>query len=349
MNMLEQIRDGVYRIGVTLPQNPLRELNSYVICGDGRNLLIDTGFNRPECLEALQGGIRELGLDMECTDIFLTHLHSDHVGLASQVAGKGSRIYMKPIDNAGMDRFLTHPDGWGNQALRFLGEGFPPDELAVVKENNPGRKYRPNSVLEAIPVEDGTEIEVGGVRLKGIFTPGHTPGHTCLFCEEEGVLFTGDHVLFDITPNISIWEEMKDPLATYFVSLGKIAQLKVSLCLPGHRATNTDLQGRIQSLLHHHQVRLEEVVRIVKDQPGINGYEVAKRMTWSIRAKGWEDFPSGQKWFAVGEALTHLACLTGLGALRRDEELGTAAYLPGAPVDIAAAIRDYFEGRVSPK
>ena len=232
MNMLEQIRDGVYRIGVTLPQNPLRELNSYVICGDGRNLLIDTGFNRPECLEALQGGIRELGLDMECTDIFLTHLHSDHVGLASQVAGKGSRIYMNPIDNAGMNRFLTHPDGWGNQALRFLGEGFPPDELAVVKENNPGRKYRPNSVLEAIPVEDGTEIEVGGVRLKGIFTPGHTPGHTCLFCEEEGVLFTGDHVLFDITPNISIWEEMRDPLATYFVSLGKIAQLKVSLPLP---------------------------------------------------------------------------------------------------------------------
>ena len=80
---------------------------------------------------------------------------------ASQVAGKGSRIYMNPIDNAGMNRFLTHPDGWGNQALRFLGEGFPPDELAVVKENNPGRKYRPNSVLEAIPVEDGTEIEVG--------------------------------------------------------------------------------------------------------------------------------------------------------------------------------------------
>lgn len=347
--MVEQIRDGIYRIGVTLPQNPLRELNSYVICGDGRNLLIDTGFNRPECLEALQGGIRELGLDMERTDLFLTHLHSDHVGLASQVAGRNSRIYMNPVDNAGMNRFLTHPDGWGNQALRFLDEGFPPEELAVVKENNPGRKYRPNCVLEAIPVEDGTEIQVGDIRLTGIFTPGHTPGHTCLFWQAEGVLFTGDHVLFDITPNISIWEELKNPLATYFVSLGKIAKLKVALCLPGHRATNTDLQGRIESLLRHHQVRLEEVVRIVTDQPGINGYEVAKRMTWSIRAKGWEDFPVGQKWFAVGEAMTHLTCLTELGALRREERAGVSAYLPGHPVDIGAAIRDYFEGRVSPK
>lgn len=328
MNMLEQIRDGVYRIGVTLPQNPLRELNSYVICGDGRNLLIDTGFNRPECLEALQGGIRELGLDMECTDIFLTHLHSDHVGLASQVAGKGSRIYMNPIDNAGMNRFLTHPDGWGNQALRFLGEGFPPDELAVVKENNPGRKYRPNSVLEAIPVEDGTEIEVGGVRLKGIFTPGHTPGHTCLFCEEEGVLFTGDHVLFDITPNITMWPNMPNALGRYLESLEKVRALPVKLALPGHRHTG-DLEARIQALFTHHRNRVGETLAIVQREPGLTAYQVASRMTWDIKADSWEAFPLNQKWFATGEALAHLEYLMEEGQVAREAgPEGSARYVP---------------------
>lgn len=347
--MVEQIRESIYRIGVTLPQNPLRELNSYVIRGKGRNLLIDTGFNRPECLEALQEGIRTLGLDMEQTDLFLTHLHSDHVGLASQVAGKNSRIYMNPVDNAGMNYFLTHPDGWGRQAERFRAEGFPPEELAVVKEHNPGRKYRPAQTLEAIPVEDGDQIEVGGIVLKGILTPGHTPGHTCLYWEKEEVLFTGDHVLFDITPNISIWPEMADPLATYFRSLGRVSRLPVSLCLPGHRAVNTDLQGRIDTLLRHHQTRLEEVVHLVAGAPGITGYETARKMTWSIRAKGWEDFPVGQKWFAVGEALTHLDFLVHVGAVRRTKAQDGAHYEPGERVNLAAAIQGYVSGTVSPR
>lgn len=342
--MIEQIHPNIVRIAVTLPQNPLRELNCYVICGEGRNLLIDTGFNRPECLEALQAGLREMNLDMERTDLFLTHLHSDHVGLASQVAAPGSRIYMNSIDKGWMDRQLAGPEGWEEQAQSFLADGFPPEELTLVQENNPGRKYQSSHILTTLPVEDGTRLDVGGISLKCVFTPGHTPGHTCLYWEEEQILFSGDHVLFDITPNISIWSILPDPLAAYFTSLGKVSKLPTKLCLPGHRAKNEDLNGRIRSLLHHHRLRLEEVVHLVEAQPGISGYEVARKMTWSIRAKGWEDFPVGQKWFAVGEAMTHLAFLVNLGALRKEVRNGISAYLPGAAVDLAAAIDARFCG-----
>ena len=50
-NLVEQVADGIWRIGVELPQNPLRELNSYLIKGkeNERDLLIDTGFRREEC------------------------------------------------------------------------------------------------------------------------------------------------------------------------------------------------------------------------------------------------------------------------------------------------------------
>ena len=43
--LVEQVADGIWRIGVELPQNPLRELNSYLIKGkeNERDLLIDTG------------------------------------------------------------------------------------------------------------------------------------------------------------------------------------------------------------------------------------------------------------------------------------------------------------------
>lgn len=48
---MEQIRDNIFRIGVPLRGNPLKEVNSYLIRGRERDLLIDTGFRRQECLE----------------------------------------------------------------------------------------------------------------------------------------------------------------------------------------------------------------------------------------------------------------------------------------------------------
>ena len=94
--LVEQVADGIWRIGVELPQNPLRELNSYLIKGkeNERDLLIDTGFRREECREALFAGLRALGSSPDQLDILLTHLHSDHTGLAREAAGADSRIYI---------------------------------------------------------------------------------------------------------------------------------------------------------------------------------------------------------------------------------------------------------------
>ena len=41
-------------------------------------------------------------------------------------------------------------------------------------------------------------------------------------------------------------------------------------------------------------------------------------MTWRIRAKNWEDFPIPQKWFAVGECLSHLDLLRLEGQVREE-------------------------------
>jgi hypothetical protein len=43
-------------------------------------------------------------------------------------------------------------------------------------------------------------------------------------------------------------------------------------------------------------------------------------MTWSIRAKSWEDFPVMQRWFATGEAIAHLRYLQGKGQVAQVEE-----------------------------
>ena len=56
MSSFEKVADNIYTFPIVLPNNPLKWLNCYVVRSDGRNLLIDTGFNRPECREALLDG-----------------------------------------------------------------------------------------------------------------------------------------------------------------------------------------------------------------------------------------------------------------------------------------------------
>ena len=53
---------------------------------------------------------------------------------------------------------------------------------------------------------------------------------------------------------------------------------------------------------------------------------LAGHMTWKIRASSWEDFPVAQKWFAVGECMSHLERLMALGQIRKEVLDGKAAY-----------------------
>lgn len=59
--MTESILPGLYRIPVPLPGNPLKELNAYLLRGNERSILIDTGFRQDECRSALFAGLEELG------------------------------------------------------------------------------------------------------------------------------------------------------------------------------------------------------------------------------------------------------------------------------------------------
>lgn len=97
--MVDQLweRPQVYSIQVILPENPLQNLNYYVIKTPRQNIVIDTGFNRPECRKALWTGLEELGLDYGRTILFITHLHSDHTGLVWDFVCKGMQMYMSRI------------------------------------------------------------------------------------------------------------------------------------------------------------------------------------------------------------------------------------------------------------
>ena len=325
--MLQQISDNFYRLEIPLPGNPLRTLNSYIMLSDDRHLIIDTGFNMPECLDALRAGIHELQLDMSKTDVLVTHLHSDHLGLVPQIISKTSKVYMGRIDKAIFKEMMENSDTyWGDAEKRFQEEGYPTRELAQIRSVHPGIKFAPEDVFDTIDLDDGDTVSCGDFHWKVILTPGHTPGHICLYEPTRQIFIAGDLLLFDITPNISCWNELDDALESYLTSLKNVSALEVKTILTGHRSNEGSFSQRIKELEAHHAKRLKDVLDIVRENPSITGYDVASKMTWSIRAKDWADFPPGQRWFAVGEAISHIDYLVLRGQLQRVNRNGVNTY-----------------------
>jgi glyoxylase-like metal-dependent hydrolase (beta-lactamase superfamily II) len=123
-------------------------------------MIIDPG-DEPERILDLA---RDLGVEVKL--IVNTHAHLDHI------------LAVPAVQRATGARFLLHPDDTGiarsaaQSAARWLGR-------------------TPEPVPDAdAPLADGDAVEVEGLSLRVIHTPGHTPGSVCFYT--EGMLFSGD-------------------------------------------------------------------------------------------------------------------------------------------------------------
>ena len=324
--MAQRLADGLWRLAIPLVGNPLKELNSYLLLGGERHLLIDTGFDQVPCWEAMDAQLTELGVDRARLDIFLTHLHSDHTGLMPRLAQPGSRVYISAVDGPLLEEGL-HDDHWQTLYRSYVREGFSWEEIDQLWKTNPAQCAAPRRWDGRFTfVGAGDVLRYGGRELEVLSTPGHTPGHLCLYERREQWLFSGDHVLFHITPNICRWATMPDALGSYLESLERLRPLPVRQMFPAHRLDTGALVPRIDELEAHHARRLQNTLDVLAGQDGLTAYEIAGRMAWSIRARTWEDFPLNQKFFAVGETLAHLDRLAVLGQVTSGEQDGKMRY-----------------------
>ena len=320
--MIDTMFPGLHRIEVPLPGSPLKAINSYVLTSKDRSLVVDTGMRRPECEQALRAGLAELAVDLSTTDFFITHLHADHLGLVGDLATDTSRVYFNRPDGELIESGIQDPGVWYEPVIdRARKGGFSHEEIEAALRRHPGLRFSPANYPDFDYVGDGDEIEIGDYLFVVVPTPGHTPGHLCLYEPVQKILMSGDHVLGDITPNITMWRDNDDSLGDYLESLDKVAVLDVELVLPGHRTPLVDCRRRIEELKRHHRQRLAEVMEILATRNS-TAYEVASKMTWDIVARSWEDFPVVQKWFAVSEAAAHLVYLERRGEIVVEERDG---------------------------
>jgi len=315
-NMIEHILPDLYKIEIPLLGSPLKALNTYVIKSEYRNLIVDTGWNTSECLNAMLSGLRQLKVDLERTDFFITHFHADHLALLPELARDSATVYFNRPDAQWVASGLMRKD-----LLNFAcANGFPEKDRQALLQNHPAKKFKhPKQPVFSI-LKDNDDLRVGDYRFSCVQTPGHTRGHMCLYEADRKVLVCGDHLLDRITPIIQLWSDEENPLEEYLASLDKVQALDIDLVLPGHSALFKNAGERIQELKRHHMQRCDEILSILR-QGRKNAFQIASQATWSIqnRYDSWDKFPLQQKWFATGETISHLKYLQEQGRVQRDD------------------------------
>ena len=316
-----EVAPGVNQVKVPIPDNPLGFLNCYLIAGKDGWLMVDTGWHTQDALDALKTGLRQLGLAFtDIATIVVTHVHADHFGLAGR---------LKQISP--QTKLLTHRWEWALIESRYIKFAELQRQLGtmllkhgVPDSDIPDLQSASMPVIEFVtvtmpdePLYGGEIIDTGVYGLEVIWTPGHSPGHICLYEPQNQLLFAGDHILPQITPSVGFHVQSGDnPLGDYIYALRKLENLPVSKVLPAHEHMFSDLRGRIQEILEHHDRRKEEMRRLMENQPCV-AYEIASRTTWDIPDLTWEQFPSQHRRSAVTETIAHLEYMRREGTVTR--------------------------------
>ncbi len=315
---INEVYTDIFQLKTPMPNSPLRSINAYLIRGGERNLLIDTGYNTQPCVEYLRRCMDALGAESERTDILLTHFHSDHAGASTSLIHPSRHIYVP------QQEYRFFGIGQGSEVYRearkprYLSEGLSEEYFQRIMRLRQSGSGRPDLFSSRFqPFDESAVFQAGSYRLTPIHTPGHTPGHMCFWEPEHKLMFTGDHILFDISSNIIPWPDIPNSLGIYLYSLKRLREYDAHLAFPGHRETG-NMPQRIDEQLDHHQQRLKECEAAIQLYPGKTALEITELITWKIRNRaGKSGIPLHLMRYAFGECLCHLDHLRYQGRVQR--------------------------------
>lgn len=314
--MISEVANGIHMISLPFPRTRVKSINEiklYVVRGGERNLLIDTGLNEPQYFELLMEDLRQLRIDMENTDIFLTHIHADHSGSLNRLKRDSNKVFAVKEEAEAANALCTD-DYWRDRYRQYRAEGLPMSYETFIA-SHPGCEFFPEAPVDFAIIEDGGRIDVGGYSFCCIVTPGHSPAHTCLYDEKTGTLLGGDVILSDVAPILFFEEGMDNPLNEYLKSLDIIEKLNVKTLLPGHGEIRIDVYKRIAELRRHYGEKARQIIGLLKEYGPMNAWKTAEYTTRLELPRELSSLSDVSKWFLFLPACMTLKYLAAKGQI----------------------------------
>ena len=305
------------------------DINSYLILpeeGSRELVLIDTGVGREEAWQALGAGLARFGYRMEDISlILLTHAHTDHFGQAPRIRrASGCEIWGHEAIQASVADYLPPPSRVEREKQFFRRLGFTDAMYDKIFEYRDyvGEIFEPCELDRALV--DGDVIEIDGFHLHTIHTPGHCAEEVVYWQPKSRQMFSGDHLLPDITPVCLLdipdrpGGERVHALTQYYQSADKLLPYDVDYVYPSHGDVFTDHRELIAGYKLATERRLLKICRILREQGPLTPLEVGQHLF----PKAWRD----QLYAVCSEVMGHLDMLIDEGFVSAGEDAGRLRY-----------------------
>lgn len=257
--------------------------------GKKLRVLIDAGMG-PENMAP----VKAMGIDL----LILTHCHIDHRLTRMEIADvpvwchEKEKVYFQD-----RDYFFT--------AMGFKRSGLDLNGLFDFA----------HGMFETEidhQLTDGERIELGGITLETIHTPGHTPGHMAFFVPEHGLLFSGD---IDLTSFGPFYGHDFADINDLLVSIKKLRQVKTNMVISGHAGPfKEDLPARFKNYAEVIHTRDRLLLKTLEQAKSIEDFKGSH-----LFYKAYPDFPDLIRWFELVHIEKHLSRLEAMGEVRCED------------------------------
>jgi len=278
--------DVPYPVTVLRIPNPFFEGRNrvYVIHSDPVTV-IDTGIATERAQSELRQALTDHDVSVaDIGRIVLTHKHIDHIGSAWWIQQESSaEILVHKSEAVAISDVDPEGHRWHSVIRDRLPTWGVPDAARPSPDTATGISWAIESA-HPTPVSGGDSIDLGGAVLEVIHTPGHTKGSICL--KYGSKLFSGDHILPDISPNIGGGDLTHSGLlADFLTSLRLCREIasEIDEVFPGHGDPFSTLAERSRQLQCHHEERLDQVTDILNRKGPQTVYSIAQNLFGDLR------------------------------------------------------------------
>ncbi len=268
-----EVAPGVHRLALPLGIQGILTLSAYLLRDDAGDTLVDCGIatsDEDACSE-LDAGLRACGSAIEnLARLVVTHAHIDHFGLAGEVVRRsGGELWMHRRTDLDLAKYADPDEAVDRRELMLADHGLDGRELTASSRGLcEWMPVMPSIGRPGVLLDGGELIAAGGRAWEVVPTPGHSPGHVCLWSAADRILCSGDHLLRIASPPVTFERGFeRDPMGSYLESLERVAALDPALVLPGHGPPFTEGARRAMAIARAKRRRLDEVRGIVEAAP----------------------------------------------------------------------------------